>query len=71
MGYLQILNNHKIKPDRKKPFVLFLLWVFINTGKNTTLTGSIQLTHSQYVNFMVNYAFFIAVMYCVERCGAI
>ncbi|XP_065894275.1 inositol 1,4,5-trisphosphate-gated calcium channel ITPR1-like isoform X2 [Dysidea avara] len=44
---MKILNNDKLDCARKQPFVSFLLWVYINTGKDLTLTGSKQLSHAK------------------------
>ncbi|XP_065910466.1 inositol 1,4,5-trisphosphate-gated calcium channel ITPR1-like [Dysidea avara] len=58
---MKILNDYKLECYHKQPFVSFLLWVYINTGKDLTLTGSKQLSHSkemwkylEHVNIMLN-----------------
>ena len=38
-----------LDPLRKKPFVRFLLWVYMTTGGNKIQTGSMILHHDEYV----------------------
>ena len=38
-----------LDPVCKKPFVRFLLWVYMNTGGDIIITGSIMLFHDWYV----------------------
>ncbi|XP_065909470.1 inositol 1,4,5-trisphosphate-gated calcium channel ITPR1-like [Dysidea avara] len=42
---LKILCMHNLSPSRKKPFVRFLLWVYMNTGGDKIQTGSVLLYH--------------------------
>ncbi|XP_065902249.1 inositol 1,4,5-trisphosphate receptor type 2-like [Dysidea avara] len=42
---LKILSFHDLSPPQKKPFVRFLLWVYMNTGGDKMQTGSILLFH--------------------------
>ena len=46
---MQILSFHDLSPPRKKPFVRFLLWVYMNTGGDKMQTGSILLFHDGYL----------------------
>ena len=41
-----------LNPVRKKPFVRFLLWVYMNTGGDKIQTGSTMLFHDWYVNYI-------------------
>ena len=41
---------HDLDPIRKKPFVRFLLWVYMNTGGDKIQTGSTVLFHDGYVS---------------------
>ena len=42
---------HDLDPIRKKPFVRFLLWVYMNTGSGDKIqTGSTILFHDGYVS---------------------
>ena len=41
---------HELDPTRKKPFVRFLLWVYMNTQSDKIQTGSAVLVHDEYVS---------------------
>ena len=41
-----------LDPIRKKPFVRFLLWVYMNTGGDKIQTGSTMLYHDWYVGLL-------------------
>ena len=42
-----------LDPVCKKPFVRFLLWVYMNTGGDKIITGSVMLFHDWYVHAYV------------------
>lgn len=48
---VQILGLRDLSPPRKKPFVRFLLWVYMNTGGDKIQTGSNLLFHDGYMSF--------------------
>ena len=49
---MQILSMVNIDPLRKKPFVRFLLWVYMTTGGDKIQTGSTILHHDEYVYYL-------------------
>ena len=57
---VQILGLQDLAPPRKKPFVRFLLWVYMNTGGDKLQTGSIILFHDGYVSFP---------LHCISCCA--
>ena len=42
---------HELDPLRKKPFVRFLLWVYMNTAGDKIQSGSTLLFHDWYVSY--------------------
>ena len=60
-----------IDPLRKKPFVRFLLWVYMTTGGDKIQTGSTILHHDEYVYYLSkNVVFNICLCGLLDKCGA-
>ena len=63
---------HDLDPLRKKSFVRFLLWVYMNTGSDKIQSGSVLLFHDRYVSY-TKHLWYVEYLLCVllGKCGII
>ena len=52
---------HELDPLHKKPFLRFLLWVYMKTGSSDKIqTGSVILFHDLYVSYIARMLKYLA-----------
>ena len=44
---LKILGDQLLPHDRKRPFARFLVWVYLNTGRDKIMAGASELTNKK------------------------
>ena len=52
---LDLLNDKKVDSNLKKPFLRFLLWVYMNTAGGMIESGAGDLPHDPYVHPIYSY----------------